>query len=176
MKTEKTKFNTKDLATIGVSAALVFIGTFLLRIPSINGYIHLGDGMIILAVLLFGTKRGAIAGALGAGLSDLLAGYAIWVIPTALIKGIFAAIIGLFVYKLLPGKKFAPLVGSIVGGVIHVLLYTVANGLLYKDFSAALASIPGDSIQTFCGVVIGLVLYSAVEKTPAVKNIKESSR
>ena len=65
---EKTRYNQKDIAVVGLMIALVFIGTFYFKIPTAFGYTHLGDCMIILATCLLGTKKGAIAGALGAGL------------------------------------------------------------------------------------------------------------
>ena len=48
-------------------AALVFTGTYFFKIPTAFGYTHLGDCMIILTVCLFGTRRGMLAGAIGAG-------------------------------------------------------------------------------------------------------------
>ena len=79
-------YSQRDIAIEGMLIALVFLGTFYFKIPTAFGYTHLGDCMIILATCLLGTKRGVIAGALGAGLSDLIGGYVAWVIPTMIIK------------------------------------------------------------------------------------------
>jgi len=78
---------TLDMAITGLMAALVFTGTYFFKIPTAFGYTHLGDCMIILTVCLFGTRRGMLAGAIGAGLSDFIAGYAAWVLPTIVLKG-----------------------------------------------------------------------------------------
>ena len=78
----------KDITKIGIFAALVYLATFFLKIPSVNGYTHLGDAFIFLAVIIMGYKRGALAGAIGGALSDILGGYLIWVIPTFFIKSI----------------------------------------------------------------------------------------
>ena len=83
---EKTRYNQKDIAVVGLMIALVFIGTFYFKIPTAFGYTHLGDCMIILATCLLGTKKGAIAGALGAGLADFIGGYTAWVLPTMAFK------------------------------------------------------------------------------------------
>lgn len=58
---------TLDMAITGLMAALVFTGTYFFKIPTAFGYTHLGDCMIILTVCLFGTRRGMLAGAIGAG-------------------------------------------------------------------------------------------------------------
>ncbi len=80
--------------------------------------------MIILTVCLFGTRRGVLAGAIGAGLSDFLGGYAVWVLPTMVLKGLWAFIAGTIAYKLLPNFKYSWLVGAIVGGIAHIIGYT----------------------------------------------------
>ena len=120
MRQEQTTSNTMDVAIIGLMAALVFTGTYFFKIPSAFGYTHLGDCMIILTVCLFGTRRGILAGAIGAGLSDFIGGYAVWVVPTMVLKGLWALIAGLITYKLLPGRKYSWLLGAIIGGIVVV--------------------------------------------------------
>lgn len=57
-------------------SALVFIGTTI-KIPLPTGaFVHLGNAMFLLAVLLIGYSKGAIAGSIGFALFDLLNGYA----------------------------------------------------------------------------------------------------
>ena len=120
MRQEQTTSNTMDVAIIGLMAALVFTGTYFFKIPSAFGYTHLGDCMIILTVCLFGTRRGILAGAIGAGLSDFIGGYAVWGVPTMVLKGLWALIAGLITYKLLPGRKYSWLLGAIIGGIVVV--------------------------------------------------------
>ena len=69
------KIRTVDITVTAAMAALVFLGTYIFKIPTISGYVHLGDCMIILTVALFGMKKGAVAGAIGGGLSDFIGGY-----------------------------------------------------------------------------------------------------
>ena len=86
MKNHSSQDTTLDISIIGLMSALVFVGTYFFKIPSAFGYTHLGDCMIILTVCLFGTRRGVLAGAIGAGLSDFLGGYAVWVLPTMVLS------------------------------------------------------------------------------------------
>ena len=98
MKNHSSQDTTLDISIIGLMSALVFVGTYFFKIPSAFGYTHLGDCMIILTVCLFGTRRGVLAGAIGAGLSDFLGGYAVWVLPTMVLKGLWAFIAGTIAY------------------------------------------------------------------------------
>ena len=122
---------TLDMAITGLMAALVFTGTYFFKIPTAFGYTHLGDCMIILTVCLFGTRRGMLAGAIGAGLSDFIAGYAAWVLPTIVLKGGWALIMGLIMYRLLPHFKYSWLAGAVTGGIFHVIGYTLVKIPLY---------------------------------------------
>lgn len=51
------KIRTVDITVTAAMAALVFLGTYIFKIPTISGYVHLGDCMIILTVALFGMKK-----------------------------------------------------------------------------------------------------------------------
>ena len=61
-------------------AALTCIGTMIIKIPTpTNGYIHPGDGFVLLSGLLLGPVWGALAAGFGSALSDLIGGYFIYV-------------------------------------------------------------------------------------------------
>lgn len=57
---------------------LVMIATMFIKvpIPFTQGYVHLGDSMIFLAVLILGKKSGALAAGAGSALGDIIGGYA----------------------------------------------------------------------------------------------------
>ncbi len=147
-------------------ASLVFIGTFFFKIPvsATEGYIHLGDSMLILGVFLLGWKKGAAAASIGASLSDLLGGYAHWVFPTFIIKAIFAVIIGFTMKKLLPKSGNAWLLGSILGGIIQIAGYALTE-IFYYGLAPAFASIPGNILQTLAGILIAYCLVKVLNLT-----------
>ena len=68
-------YSVKDITKTAMMAAITFIGIYTVKIPSLHGYSHMGDCMIFLSVLILGTRKGALAGGIGAALSDLLGGY-----------------------------------------------------------------------------------------------------
>ncbi len=172
MQHQNSASSTMDISIIGLMSALVFVGTYFFKIPTAFGYTHLGDCMIILTVCLFGTRRGVLAGAIGAGLADFIGGYAVWVLPTMFMKALWAFILGTFMYKLMPNRKFSWLLGAIVGGIVHTIGYVLVNILFYGAAAASVEILP-NSIQSAAGVILGGVAYLALSKSPAVKELRK---
>lgn len=118
--------------------------------------------MIILATCLLGTKRGAIAGALGAGLSDLVGGYTAWVIPTMVFKATWVIVMGLVAFKLLKNVKYNLLIGAVLGGLVHIALYTLIKVPMFGAVYA-FATLFTLSLQTLSGIVLGNIIYGAIK-------------
>ena len=64
----------KELCIQGLLTALVTVCTMVFQIPvsATQGYIHLGDSMILLTSVFFGWNYGIAAGGIGSALADLL--------------------------------------------------------------------------------------------------------
>lgn len=155
----KKQFDVKDITLTGLFTALIFLGTYYFKIPSLLGYTHLGDCFIVLAICMLGTKRGAIASALGAGLADLMGGYTAWVIPTMLIKASMCLVMGLIAYRILENSKYRFWIAAIFGGVVHIILYTVVKIPLF-GLAYAISTVLTLSAQTAFGVIAGNLLFS----------------
>lgn len=160
---------TKKLCKTAIMAALVFLGTYCFKIPAPNGYTHLGDCMIFIAVLILGGKKGALAGGIGSALADALGGYMLWILPTFFIKAIMALIMS-FIYEKLNSKiSFSYLIGAIIGGIFQIIAYTLFKIPLF-GFEYALTRLIGLIVQTSLGVIIFFVL----NKSGVIKKIKEA--
>ncbi len=158
----KAKYTQKDIAIEGMMIALVFLGTFYFKIPTAFGYTHLGDCMIILATCLLGTKRGALAGAMGAGLADLLGGYTAWVLPTMVFKAAWVLVMGVVAFRLLRDFKYSLWVGAIVGGIVHIALYTLIKVPMF-GYVYAISTLFTLTMQTLSGIVLGNLIYSMIK-------------
>ena len=165
-------YSVKDITKTAMMAAITFIRIYTVKIPSLHGYSHMGDCMIFLSVLILGTRKGALAGGIGAALSDLLGGYMHWVIPTFIIKYIMATVMGLFIDKIMPNRKGNWLIGSIVGGIVQITLYTVFKVFLF-DWAYAIGSVPGLTSQTITGVVLATVLVVLFNKAGIIQKLRE---
>ena len=152
----------REIAITALMAALIFVATFLIKIPNpaTGGYSHMGDCMIFLAVVLLGRKNGSLAASIGGALSDFLAGAPVWILPTLIIKYIMAFIMGTII-KAKPESKKLQIIGASVGGLFQIAAYTLAKILLIGLMPAVL-SIPNVSIQTLVGIVLFAVLSAAL--------------
>ena len=165
------KFTVRELTTTAIVAALVFLMTYTFKIPTPTGYTHLGDCMIFIGVLILGTKKGALAGGIGAALSDALGGYTEWILPTFFIKAIMAMIMGVFVYKLLKNARFNWFIGAFVGGIAQVVLYALVK-IPLKGMSYVLVSLPTDILQTLFGIIFAGVIIAALNQSGIIAKLR----
>ena len=84
--------NVSRLVITALFAALTYVATSIIRIPTIgtNGYINIGDVVVLLCAWVIGGTYGAMAAGIGSALADLLAGYAMYVPGTFTIKFVMA--------------------------------------------------------------------------------------
>ena len=101
MSSRSSDNRTNRLVFTSLTACLVLLGTILFRIPipMTQGYVHLGDAMIYIGVLLLGKKQGAAAAALGSSLGDILGGFAFWAPWSFFIKFAMAFTAGAMIEK-----------------------------------------------------------------------------
>ena len=160
----------KRIVRIAMMAALIFAGTYTFKIPIAitGGYTHLGDCAIFVGVMLLGRKDGALAAALGAALSDLLSGAMLWVLPTFIIKGIMALIMGLAVEH-----RYGWLIGEVLGGVCQIVGYQLVKIVLISP-AAAIATIPTITMQTIAGIVIASVVITIMQSSNLIERLKRS--
>jgi uncharacterized membrane protein len=157
----------KQLTTTALMAAVIFVVTFVVRIPlpfASGGYLNIGDAPIYIAACLLGGPAGAVAAAIGSALSDLAASYVAYVLPTAVVKGLMGFVCGKLMQR--DGlRRFA--VASVVGGAIMVGGYAAFETVLFNT-NQALAAIPFNCVQWAGGVIVALALYPAVSKADHV--------
>ena len=153
------KFTTQEIVFTALMTALVFVATYLPHIPIPLGYAHLGDAVIFLLALLAPRRAALFAACIGSALADLLGGFALWIVPTLVIKFVMAEI----VYRMARS-------GSQIGGHTRVAIalllssiwmaaaYTLAGAILYASLPAALASSPGLLMEGLVNSILALLL------------------
>ena len=147
----------KKLTMAGVMAALVFVMTYVPKVPVpvTGGYVHLGDGAIFLAALLLG-PLGIPAAAIGSGLSDILGGYMVYALPTMLIK----AAVALIAWKLWKEASWLrAVIAFVLAEIVMVAGYFAFEAVMYGT-AAAWAAVGPNCIQGIAGVVLGLVCHA----------------
>ena len=144
------------LVMTAVLAALCCGATLVIQIPSpMNGYVNLGDGVVLLCGWLLGPGYGFAAAGLGSALADLISGYGVYVPATFIIKGLMALMAACVKPRWL---------GGAVAEVWMVTGYFLFACLLMGEGWAAMASVPGNLVQGAVGVAAGLALEKAVRR------------
>ena len=158
----------KQVAINGISIALVFIATgFInLRLPIVanGGLIHLGNVPLFLAAIIFGKKTGAISGAVGMALFDLFSGWTLWAPFTFVIVGIMGWVVG----KITEDKSHNTILWYVIAILaalaIKIVGYYIAEGIIYGNWVAPAASIPGNIVRILTAAVIVLPLAKPLKK------------
>lgn len=161
---------TKELTLLAFFIALVTVATLAIRIPvpATNGYINIGDTMIMFIALLFGKRYGGICGGLGSALADVIGGYMQYALITLVVKGLEGFLVG-FLFDLFKKKKvFAPLT-CLFGAVLMVAGYFVAEATILSYGWAALGSVGANCIQGGLSILFAQIFYFAAIKTNLMK-------
>ena len=162
MKTKQK--NILTLADSGMMAALVFVATYFFKLPVAvtQGYIHLGDGFILLGAALLG-RPAIAAAAVGSMLADLLGGYTLYVLPTFVIKGAVAAVAVWAFAKL--RISWLRLMALIASELIMAAGYFIVEWLvLGYGFAAAAGALIPNLVQGLSGIVIVSALLPLMKR------------
>ncbi len=159
---KRVKFKTKDMVQTALLTALVFVATYFIRIQlpimASGGLVHLGNIMLFAIAIVFGKQKGAIAGAVGMALFDLSSGWAVWAPFTFIIRGVMGYMIGTIAWsKGREGNSFRiNLFALILSAIWMIAGYYISEVILYGNWIAPMASIPGNITQLVIGIIVGL--------------------
>jgi uncharacterized membrane protein len=150
--------------------ALTLAGTMFIniRLPvSVNGgLIHMGNVPLVIAAIVFGARSGAIAGAVGMGLFDVLGGWAAWAPGTVVIRGLMGFTIGKIAARRGGGNFALNLLAVTLGGALMVAGYYLYEALLYGNWATPVTSVPGNLAQLIPAYALGIPLAMLLNRTP----------
>ncbi|MEM2887944.1 MAG: ECF transporter S component [Candidatus Bathyarchaeia archaeon] len=126
------------LAVTAISTALVCTATmiFSVYVPATKGFFNIGESMVFLSALLFGSHVGAFAGGVGSMLADILLGYSYYAPATLVIKACEGYIVGFLKSnnpRLVSKTKWKILtffLGILAGSVLAAVGVTYYSGLI----------------------------------------------
>ena len=151
---------TKRLVTAALLAAMTCVATMVIKVPSpLNGYLNLGDCIVLLAGWMLSPALGFLSAGLGSALADVFSGYVTYAIPTFIIKGLMA-LIAFYGFKLLNkrlGDVLSRLISGISAEITMILGYYLFEGFLY-GFIPSAVNIPANAVQGVAGLVLGVLL------------------
>jgi uncharacterized membrane protein len=175
----QSQIKTKDITISGLLIAVVFIATRFIYFPSPiasnGGIIHFGNVALFTAAIIFGKKKGAIAGAFGMALFDILSPFAVWAPFTFVVRGIMGYIIGSIANA--RGKKGESItwniIGIILGGLWMLVGYYISEAIIYNNVIAPVKSIPGNITQIVIGAVLSMPIILAMPVASKIKKLKQ---
>ena len=156
------------LPVAAVFAAVTCILTFIVpfTIPTTQGYINLGDIGVMISGLLFGPIIGGIAGGFGSALTDIFLAPQ-YALATLIIKGLEGFIVGLISN---PRKNYLKInykdfIGVIIGGIIMVVGYFIAEIILYGFPSALFELFFNGAVQFGLSAIVSLLFVGFARKS-----------
>lgn len=163
---------TRQLVITALMISLIVLGTLLFRvpIPMTQGYIHLGDTMICLGVMLLGKRNAAAAAGIGSAMADLLGGFSYWAPWTLVIKFAMAFTAGFIIEKRTisrsdsEDKTLLYITALTAGGLVMCAGYLIAERLMYGNWAAAFIALPWNFGQFTAGIVLSLLISRAMPK------------
>lgn len=162
------------ITATGLFAALIFVFTAYLHIPTGAGYTHAGDGLIYLAACILPAPYAVAAGVVGGALADGLSGYPIWIPATILIKALTALCFSRKTSKILCVRN---ILGIIPALLLCIVGYSVYEGVvLTKALSkaaliAAFTQTPSYFVQVGASAVLFVALAVALDRTDIRKKL-----
>ncbi|QOJ78544.1 ECF transporter S component [Infirmifilum lucidum] len=157
------------LAVVAIFSALTAALTSVSAVPSpTRGFTHVGDTIIYLASLLFGSSAGLAVGLIGPTLADIVVGYPRWYV-TLVAHGLQGYIAGMGKGK---GLK-VQVIAMIAAGLVMSFTYFVVN-VFVKGRAPALVSLFRDTFgQTLISVLLAALLVKPLEKNPIIRKASQ---
>ncbi|AMB96077.1 ECF transporter S component [Aerococcus urinae] len=167
-----------EWVAMGMYAALIILAITFIHIPMPSAisksFVHPGNALVVLGVLLMGEKRGTLAAAAGLFLYDVLNGYASVAIFTVLENLVVIAVVSLLFRKVFHSELTIGRLASIgvVAGVTKVIVifikYTFRQVLLGNSLAAAMAiattGMPASLFTAAVTAVLVTLLYYPMKK------------
>lgn len=152
MGKHSTGVSTNKLVFTSLTACLIMLSTLLFRIPvpMTQGYVHLGDAMIYIGVLLLGRKHGSFAAALGSAMGDILGGFAFWAPWSFIIKYAMAFVAGSLI------ERTSRIISMTAGGLVMCAGYLIAERVMYGSWALAAVGLPWNIGQFAVGIAVAL--------------------
>ena len=185
-----TNKSVKRLVTAALLAAMTCIATMIIKLPTPTlGYIHLGDGLVLLCGILLGPVSGALAAGIGSMFADIFSGYVSYAPATLLIKAL-TALIASVLFRLFSrtirgaaGRYAAVILGGLIGEAFMVLGYFVyetalaalgsgalTSATLAAGIASSAAGVPFNIAQGVVGILVSLLLLPVFSKIPEIRS------
>ncbi len=161
------KPDTKTWILLAVMCVVTALLTWLVRFDihvdnhPVAGYWTMGDVGVYVSAALLGGPLGAIVAGVASALGDLLAGQAIYMPASLILKAAMAFLMARFLTK---GRDFASLCKAVgICGLIMVLGYFLYDLVLRGDYAIAALGLPINLLQVIASAVITVPVLKLIQ-------------
>lgn len=159
-------------------AALVCVTTLIIKIPTpgTNGYVNLGDGIILICAFMMHPLYAGAAAGLGSALADLISGYLAYAPGTLIIKGLMAIVGAMIYHSFGKGQKIKDslpmmIVAGVIAECIMVLGYFFYEAVFLGYGVGAAASILANVGQGVAGILVACLITPLLERNNEVSSL-----
>ena len=168
----------KKLVLAALFAALTCVATMIIQIRiTPNGYVNLGDCLVLLCAWFLPPFYGAAAAGIGSMLADLLCGWAHYAPATFLIKLLMALCAGFLFRRISSANKrilSACIVSAAAAECIMAGGYYIYEAYFLGLGSAALLSMPGNALQAAFGICSATAVFSLLRRNSLLRGYVDS--
>lgn len=162
---------TRKLTVTALFAALTLVMTFICVPGPRGGFIHFGNVPFFIGCFLMGGRRGALSGAVGMSLYDVISGYFLWAPFTFVIRIAMGFIIGKIAGKNEAKSLAKNALAILAASAVMIGGYYISEIIIYGNALSPLLSIPGNIGQLIIGAALSLPLTPALKKAIGKKAI-----
>lgn len=174
---EKNKISTADIVLTGLFATLTFVGTMIrIPMPAAVGapFIHLGNSVLLLAVLTLGFRKGALAGGMGFAIFDVMNGFAAeapyFILESFVVGGVATLVFMGFnkkddqIYKIIIVAISAIITKLAMTFLKSTVIAMLAGASLRPAAIAAFLSLPASLVNGISTLIIVTIAYYPVKQ------------
>ena len=124
---------TRRICLTALMAAIIYVFTAYIHVPSHTGYTHVGDGFLDLAASLLPAPFAAAAGAIGAGLAAVAA--LMYIAQYPKVYTTMGATLGIYAFVAAVLGGIGSLPGAMLGGLLIGIVQSGANTYISSSMS-----------------------------------------
>ena len=162
--------STKKLVLAALFASLCCVSTMVIQIPVPTGYVNMGDVFVLLSAWVLGPIYGGAAAGIGSMLADIFSGYAMYALPTLMIKSTMAVVAALLFRAVTKHSKDtnARIISAFIAECIMVAGYYLHTALITGSLVGAMATIPSNGVQAVFALVASVALAKMLNRSHAL--------
>lgn len=172
----------RQMILASIFTAMITVLTCYIKIPTHNGYVHIGDAVIYIAACVLPAPLAVFCGALGGLFADLLGGYTVYALPSFIIKALLVLAFNRKSRKFIEKRN---IIAAVIAAALNTAGYFIADAVIFSlsasggsffspaPWAAAIYDIPANLIQSAASLAVFAALGAALDKSGIKQKLTE---